>query len=124
MLICGTFAGSVSADLFQFDLVFETDLVDGIIEFSSLVEGTDDSDPDEPWESFALDDAGPWDLVSDNPFLAVTGFALQHAYGPTFGWGGMTLDITNTLGEDHLDLSLEWVLTGPEWNHDSRSSRR
>ena len=114
-------AANATADIFQFDLVFETDLIAGVFEFSDLVEGVDDSDPDEPWENFSLADDGPWSLASDDPFLTVSGSSLQQAYGPTFGMGGMTIDIENLIGADYTGLQLDWTLTGPEWNHDTIS---
>ena len=118
-------ASSASAELFQFDMEMESVGIDGVgdpILFSALVSGVDDSDPDEPWESFALSDIGPWELTSSDPFLTLTGSQLSLAYGPTFGWGGMTLEITDLIGPD-VTVQLDWTLVGPEWNHDSISGQ-
>ncbi|MCH2144079.1 MAG: hypothetical protein MK082_02915 [Phycisphaerales bacterium] len=117
------FGAGASAELFQFDMELQSIGIDGAgdpVLFSALVLGVDDSDPDEPWESFTLSDSGPWELTTSNPMLTLSGSQLSLAYGPTFGWGGMTLEITDLIGPD-VTVDLDWTLTGPEWNHDSIS---
>ncbi len=118
---CGTTL--LSADVFQLDIEFQSDGIDGSGEpvyFSALVDGTDDSDPEEPWESFSILDAGPWELSTSNPLLTLTGSDVFLAYGPTFGWGGMSLEIVDVLDPDQI-VALDWVFSGPEWNHDTIS---
>lgn len=118
---CGTTL--LSADLFQLDIEFQSDGIDWSGEpvyFSALVDGTDDSDPEEPWESFSILDAGPWELSTSNPLLTLTGSDVFLAYGPTFGWGGMSLEIVDVLYPDQI-VALDWVFSGPEWNHDTIS---
>ena len=121
-LICCLGAASVaSADLFQFDMELQSTDVEWLsspVQFSALVSGTDDSDPDEPWESFSLADSGPWELVSPDPLVTLTGSELFMGYGPTFGWGGMSLEVVDLIGPDE-SVTLDWTLSGPEWNHDS-----
>lgn len=123
LLLAGAASSAASADLFRFDLTMRSDGLAGIdqpVVFSAIVEGTDDSSPEEPWETFALADNGPWLLESSNPFLTLTGSDLQLAYGPTFGLGGMTLEIVDLTGPDET-VTLDWTLVGPEWNHDTIS---
>ena len=121
-LICCLGAASVaSADLFQFDMELQSTGVEWLsspVQFSALVSGTDDSDPDEPWESFSLADSGSWELVSPDPLVTLTGSELFMGYGPTFGWGGMSLEVVDLIGPDE-SVTLDWTLSGPEWNHDS-----
>lgn len=114
-------AAPLSADLFQVEMEFETDLFDGTFQLSAIVNGIDNPNPDKGWENFALDDAGPWELSTDNPFLTISGDNLFQAYGPTFGWGGMRLEVIDLVGPDYSNLQLDWVLSGPEWNHASIS---
>ena len=108
-----------TADLFQVEMTFESEIIPGPFSLSALMSGTDDSDPGEPWESFAIDDDGPWAMTTESPLLEVTADDFMLAYGPTFAWGSLRMDIVNLVGPDQTDLLMDFVISGPEWNHDS-----
>lgn len=118
LVLTGTMASAVSADLFTVEMEFETEFITDGFSLSATMNGTDDWDPDEGWENFHIDDSGPWSL--DSSFLySIQGGAFYQAYGPTFGWGGITLDITDEVFQQtYADVELAWTITGPEWNHD------
>ena len=112
-------ASPASADLFQVEMTFESELIPGEFSLSALMSGTDDSDPEEPWETFAIDDDGPWAMTTESPLLEVTADDFMLGYGPTFAWGSLRMDIVDLVGPDQTDLLMDFVISGPEWDHDS-----
>ncbi len=126
-------------DLFQFDMVFESDLPQGVIfgptafTLSHVVSGTSQWLPDEPFPEFSFEDAGPINLESTVYFsddgqsswepgdlLVGTGTDLTQSYSYWFGWGTMNMSIDNSwMGLSYADLSLQWTLEGPTWNEQS-----
>ena len=139
VLYGATWTNVAVGDLFQFDLVFDTDIPltplpgvpasNTVFTLSEVVQGTSQWDPDEPFPSFSLADAGPMNLQSsvfiadDSPpfedALVATGTDLTQSYSSSFGWGMMTLSIEDAWGSSYTDLSLQWTLEGPTWNEQS-----
>ena len=141
VLYGATWTNVAVGDLFQFDLVLETDMPltvlaipasNSVFTLSEVVQGTSQWDPEEPFPSFSLADDGPMNLQSsvfitdDSPpfedALVATGTDLMQGYSYWFGWGMMTLSIeygSNAWGPDYTDLSLQWTLEGPTWNEQS-----